>query len=413
MMPKSFSFNHAGLGGANQSRSTLMQETRWAQAWMTIGLLWFLLAIAVAPTNKLYQQGLVATLWLPALMFAWTARARLAELLDKQRWVYLPLLGLMVWSLISLSWTNVEEPGREAKRLLYIGVFLLFFPVFANARPERVIRVMQWGGIGLALTALAAMVKFYLINGNVWYARVEGLGELAHPILGGYVIGLAAVWLVHWVPRDRWLQAAWAFALGLLGVFVVLSQSRGAALALFLTLLAMPIWCRNRRSRIIAVSALTVAMLAFWFLEPLVLARGVSYRPQILMASLQMIAEHPWQGLGLGGAYRVFADGIYFDHAHNLFTHVAIELGVPGLILWCAAWIAILYQAWKARETLYGQGVIGIWLFSSLAMQFDAASLTGTPRAEWFISWLPVGLAGVLVWARADSGACDKISRSS
>ena len=37
-----------------------MQETRWAQAWMTIGLLWFLLAIAVAPTNKVYQQGLVA-----------------------------------------------------------------------------------------------------------------------------------------------------------------------------------------------------------------------------------------------------------------------------------------------------------------------------------------------------------------
>jgi len=46
-------------------------------------------------------------------------------------------------------------------------------------------------------------------------------------------------------------------------------------------------------------------------------------------------------------------------------------------------------------------------------MQFDAASLNGTPRAEWFISWLPIGLASVLVWARANPGACDKISRSS
>ena len=36
-----------------------MQETRWAQVWMTTGLLWFLLAIAFAPTNKIYQQGLV------------------------------------------------------------------------------------------------------------------------------------------------------------------------------------------------------------------------------------------------------------------------------------------------------------------------------------------------------------------
>ena len=128
-----------------------MQETRWAQAWMTVGLLWFLLAIAIAPTNKLYQQGLVVFLWLPAIMLCWSARARLRELFHEQRWVYLPLLGLVVWSLLSLSWSNDADPGRAAKRLLYIVVFLLFFPVFANARPERVIRVMQWGGIGLAV----------------------------------------------------------------------------------------------------------------------------------------------------------------------------------------------------------------------------------------------------------------------
>lgn len=390
-----------------------MQETRWAQAWMATGLLWFLLAIAIAPTNKLYQQGLVVFLWLPAIMLCWPARARIRELFHEQRWIYLPLLGLVIWSLVSLSWSNAPDLERAAKRVLYIVVFLLFFPVFANARPERVIRIMQWGGIGLAVTALVAIVKFYGMNGNAWSSRVEGLGELAHPILGGYVIGLAAVWLVLWTPRTGLMQVVCAVALGFLGVFVLLSQSRGAALALFLTILAMPIWCRDRRSRIIAALALIIAMLAFWLFESLVLARGASYRPQIMMASLQMIAEHPWRGLGLGSSYRVFADGQSFDHAHNLFTHVAIELGLPGLLLWAATWIAVLREAWKVRETLYAKGIIGIWLFSTLAMQFDAASLNGTPRAEWFISWLPIGLASVLVWARANPDACDKISRSS
>ncbi|MGE7956895.1 O-antigen ligase family protein [Pseudomonas sp. NPDC089530] len=390
-----------------------MQATRWAQVWMTIGLLWFLLAIALAPTNKLYQQGLVAFLWLPAMVLAWSARERLVEWWRAQRWLGLALLGLAAWGLISLLWGHAEDPSREAKRLLYIAVFLLFFPIFANARPERVIRVMQWGGLGLAVTALLAIIQFYGIKGNVWWARVEGLGELAHPILGGYVIGLAAIWLLHWAPRTRALQAAWLVALALLGGFVLLSQSRGAALALFLTVLAMPIWCRDRRSRIFAAGALLVAMLAFWFLEPLVLARGVSYRPQILVASLQMIAEHPWTGLGLGSSYNVFAEGQMFDHAHNLFTHITIELGIPGLLLWGAVWLLVLREAWRARETLYGQGVMGIWMFSFLAMQFDAASLTGTPRAEWFISWLPVGLATVLVWARGSHTGCDKIPRSS
>ncbi|MHC8316515.1 O-antigen ligase family protein [Pseudomonas sp. LB3P31] len=389
-----------------------MQETRWAQLWMSAGLIWFLLAIAVAPTNKAYQQGLVVLLWLPALVFAWPARARLKELVSEQRWIYLPLLGLLAWSLISLMWTGAEDPAREAKRLLYIIVFLLFFPILANGRPDRVVRLMQWGGFGLALTALAAVIRFYGINGNTWIARLEGLGELSHPILGGYVIGLAAVWLVLWVPRERWMQGIWVVALGLLGAFVVMSQSRGAALALFFTLLAMPIWCRDRRSCVVAICALAVAVLAFWSLQSLVLARGASYRPEILVASLNMIAEHPWRGLGLGSDYKVFAEGIYFDHAHNLFSHVAIELGLPGLLLWCAVWFGVLRQAWKVRETLYGQGILGIWVFSTLAMQFDAASMSGTPRAEWFISWLPIGLASVLVWARANTGACDKILRS-
>jgi len=49
---------------------------------------------------------------------------------------------------------------------------------------------------------------------------------------------------------------------------------------------------------------------------------------------------------------------------------------------------------------------------STLAMQFDAASLTGTPRAEWFISWLPVGLAMLLPWGSAENDACGKISGS-
>ena len=110
---------------------------------------------------------------------------------------------MAAWALISLSWASVEDPSRETKRLLYIAVFLLFFPVFADARPERVIRVMQWGGLGLALSALVAIVKFYWHDGNLWSARLEGLGELSHPILGAYVIGLAAIWMVRWVPRTR------------------------------------------------------------------------------------------------------------------------------------------------------------------------------------------------------------------
>ena len=124
-----------------------------------------------------------------------------------------------------------------------------------------------------------------------------------------------------------------------------------------------------------------------------------------------MIKAHPWLGLGLEAPFGVPALGIMFDHSHNLFTSVAISLGLPGLLLWSIAWFSVLVYGWRARATLLGQGLVGMWVFSTMAMQFDAASLLDTPRAEWFITWLPIAVATLLSFKTAQGEACDKISR--
>lgn len=125
-----------------------------------------------------------------------------------------------------------------------------------------------------------------------------------------------------------------------------------------------------------------------------------------------MIGTHPWTGLGLGAEYDVKAVGKLFDHSHNMFTHVAVELGLPGMLLWVATWLFTLGEIVRARRTVLGKILLGLWLYSTMAMQFDAASLTATPRAEWFVSWLTVGLAMLLPWGRAENDACGKISGS-
>jgi O-antigen ligase len=380
-----------------------MYSNRWAHALLSTGLLWFLLAIAFAPANKIYQQGLVALLWVPCIALTWSARARLAEVWRGQRLLLSLLLILALWASISLLWSRAEELDREFKRLLYIAFFVLFFPILADAKPERVMRLMQWAGAGLGLAALVSMIKFFGIEHHAWLARVEGIGELSHPILGAYVIGVSVIWTLLWPPRTRPYQAVWCLTLLLGSAFVVMSQSRGAVLALFFTIVALPIWWRHRRAFYLSAAAVTVAVIGFFLLEAQMVARGSSYRPEIFAAVMKMIELHPFTGLGLGSGYNVVvADGMRFDHSHNLFTHVAIELGLPGLLLWLGIWLTVLWQAWRARDTDFGRGMIGIWLFSTLAMQFDAASITGSPRAEWFITWLPIGLASLLVWARGE-----------
>jgi len=390
----------------------MLYQKNWARAWLGLGLVWFLAAIALAPSNKIYQQGLVLFLWLPTLALAWSARQVLVQAWRRQPALWISVLLLLAWSGLSLAWSPAEDLGREIKRLLYIMVFLLAFPLLAQLGLARIRQLLMLGSGLLAIAALVSIVNFYGLQGESLLARLAGIGEISHPILGAYVVGSAVLFLLYEPPRQRGLQLLWLVALACLGAFTMLSQSRGALLALVLTVIMAPLWFRDRHSRVFSMLAVVATGLALYAVYDVIAQRGSSYRPEIFHAVVDMIAAHPWTGLGLGAAYDVSAVGMRFDHTHNMFTHVAVEMGLPGMLLWAMVWLLTLGEIIRARGTLFGKILLGLWVYSTLAMQFDAASLTGTPRAEWFISWLPVGLAMMLPWGRAENDACGKISGS-
>ncbi|MFP3993948.1 O-antigen ligase family protein [Pseudomonas capeferrum] len=390
----------------------MLYEKRWARAWLGLGLVWFLAAIALAPSNKIYQQGLVLFLWLPTLVLAWSARQVFAQAWRRQPALWGSILLLLAWSGLSLAWSPAEEPGREIKRLIYILVFLMAFPLLAQLGLARIRQLLLLGSGLLAFAALVSIINFYGLQGKSLLARLAGIGEISHPILGAYVVGAAALFLLYEPPHKRGMQLLWLAALACLGAFAVLSQSRGAILALVITVVMAPLWFRDRHSRVFSILAVIATGAAFYVMYDLIAKRGSSYRPEIFHAVVDMIAAHPWTGLGLGAGYDVSAVGKHFDHTHNMFTHVAVEMGLPGMLLWVTVWLYTLGEIVRARATLFGKVLLCFWVYSTLAMQFDAASLTGTPRAEWFISWLPVGLAMLLPWGRAENEACGKISGS-
>lgn len=77
-------------------------------------------------------------------------------------------------------------------------------------------------------------------------------------------------------------------------------------------------------------------------------------RFRIWADALQLIAEHPWTGVGWGNFNFAWSltpfpnrHTAFFDHTHNLPLQLAVELGVPMALLICGLLLWALWQAWQ------------------------------------------------------------------
>ena len=366
---------------------------------ITCGYLWFLMGIAWAPSNKIYQQALVALLWLPGLLAMVIFHKHLLEIWRKSRLFCSCLVLFLAWAALSTLWTGAEEPAREFKRVLYVGVFLVSLALLSFEHPERLWHGLAIASVGLALAGATSIYLFYFRDMQPLIARLYGIGQIGHPILGAYVMALVVIWGGRFKPLGVWSNLFWGGLMFFALAFILLGQSRGAILALITGIFALLLLRGGRAVWLGSAAIGLVCWVGYELFAPLILARGLSYRPEIFQASLDMFLQNPFLGLGIGTDYRVvtfnYPEG--FDHTHNGFTHVAVELGLPGVALWISLWLSALHIAWQHRFSADGRLVFGTLVVSLAALQFDAASLWGTPRAEWFVIWLPLALTLALV----------------
>lgn len=364
------------------------------------GLFWMTVGLAVVPgrhAESVYHWILGVFLFAPALWLLVRERAVLAR-----RWWTQPALRgclvLLVWSGITLLWAQGAHVSERIKVPIFILLYLTGWMAWAGQRPrpERVLRLLHAMALGLAVAAVAAMLTFPWRPVRWTGERMFGLGMLDGPNLSAYVMGLGFVILSQLRPSRRLPRAAWMAALVTLAVFVAWTGCRSAWLAILACLVVMSILRRERLGWVLAasgvVAALAVAVVApaEWF------QRGLSYRPQILARALQRIEHHPLGGLGMGTRYLITVGERSWTHSHNLFSNVAIEAGLPAFVLWVGLWLWTGWTAWRTRQTRLGGMLLAIWIFASVALQFDGPSLLNSPRPEWPLTWMPVALAVVL-----------------
>lgn len=378
--------------------STSLTLSRCIHPWLAFGLSWMLLGMMLLPTSKLYQQGLILFLWLPGLLALGLSRSvRLAW----NRPLAWSVLAVAVWAGLSVLWGG--DQGR-LKEILYVVLAANAFVAMAALDGRLFCRVVACSALAGGLLAWIALANFYGLQGRDWSHRVVAMGLLNQTILASHVIGVLGLLLFY---MRGWLPGAlrgWPFWLGCAGclTFLVLSRSKGPILALFCCLLLANLWQKSRQLTLLCAVVVSCFLLAVWLLPEQMLRGGASLRPQLLQAAWEQFMQHPWLGLGLGSGYELVVAGGHkaYEHAHNLYMHIAMQLGLVGVLLWLVVQGIVAILAWSSRRWMLGQALCAVWCFSAIAVLTDGIGPWVKPREEWFTVWLPVFLCFALMASR-------------
>ncbi|GAB2591831.1 O-antigen ligase family protein [Dyella jejuensis] len=372
--------------------------TGWLRRLLIVGMAWLVIGMAVMPAGvsynpgKAYQDVLALTMWLPVIILSAMRPQRLLAFctLPLMPWV----IVLLAWGWISLSWTHAARPADEAARNLSILLFLVACQWVFNGDQRRT----KWLLIGCSLV-LAVVAVFDMIHGALHPAadgRLTGIGVMANANLAAAGMGAGLLWLWPW-RFDGWRGngVKW-LAISALALFVLLTFTRSAWAALFVSLIVVVLCRGSRRAWLYAGLLCALGAIGVAAGLHLLLQRGWSLRPQIFAQSVKLFMQHPWRGLGQGSPFQIKAGKEILDHAHNMFAQLAIELGLPALLLWMCLWLALGWRAWRHRHETVGLVVLGLWVFGTIAVQFDLPHLLDSPRPGWLITWLPLALSTTL-----------------
>jgi putative inorganic carbon (hco3(-)) transporter len=278
-----------------------------------------------------------------------------------------PLAAFVAWTGLTVLWTVDLREGA-----IFLGAFVAPFGLLAVgfARLPWRGRWLTWLWVGLVGTALVyalvgtyqwwtreifwnpkvavgnAYAPFFRVNSVFWDPSIYGrylvvaiLVTLAGILLGGVrgwkLAGLYAV-----------VAATW------LGLLISFSQSSFVALAAGVVVAALLVWSWRAASAVVLASVLAVAVA---FAVPPVRAeildksragldQATSGRSGLVRQGLEIGAENPLGGKGVGGFKRAYADRVGLRGreprraaSHSTPITVLAEEGLPGLAL--LAWL--------------------------------------------------------------------------
>jgi hypothetical protein len=185
--------------------------------------------------------------------------------------------------------------------------------------------------------------------------------------------------------------------LGICAVFlaaIVVSASRGGLIIVLAEVLAVSMLLHLRKpapSRkmgllaliLAGVTALLTLIVGFETLSTRFYSEALtSGRVQFALSTLHMIAVHPWTGWGLGcwpaayPAFAIFEPGVIVNQAHCDWLQWTAEGGLP---VGCAMLSLILWSVKPALRSIWGIGVIAVFIHAAFDYPFSRPAVGAWP----------------------------------
>lgn len=342
---------------------------------------------------------------------------------------------LGVWTTPSLT------PAATGEGLILLTAFVLLFLVTVQRvrQVEDVERLLRWIAVSTLAMAVFALVQYVTSNGKFYWFFEHPFTDTKTSFKGSFTnrnhfaqfialgVGPLAWWVWHGLRSSRREPGAGrpqfaehlgrrdvtvglrAVALGFCIFMALISLSRGGAMAVSVAVVVCTLFLyrgsqvgRKLLLAVIGIGLFVGACLAthgyqsvakrlddFGSLQQLDQARG---RRGLWQADAEAVADYPLLGTGLGSHREVFpmylhdhntSRGIEYTHAENGYVQVALETGVPGLLL---VLIAVgLCGYWCCLSLRRGVSTRVLSCFAAIAASLAASFTHSMTDFVWYV----------------------------
>lgn len=286
-------------------------------------------------------------------------------------------LALVAWAVFTIPlslWPggSVEELTEHFLKAVVFG-WLIGALVTTRDRLRQFTWLLVVCAVPLAATGLAnyrsgvfLQTPTHVVQRIAGYTD-EGSGLAANPndlaLMLNLLIPIAA--MLAATARQILLRLAAAAALCLSMATVIVTFSRAGFLALTTTLLLLLVATARRQplvafGAVLAIAVTVPPLLPDGYLSRLNTITNVSSDPTgsaqgrlgDLTASAEIVAQHPVTGVGLGQNILALNQvrGSTWRAVHNVYLQYAVDLGLPGLLLFLWLFVAVFRTARRVRR---------------------------------------------------------------